>query len=151
MNDKGVVIFSSLKDILKTATDADFPKFPDSIGILVQNNRSGVTTISTHTPRITSLVEGERIEDCSESTINSIVKAMGLDLAQTCRLLSAHLIEQAERLELIAGKTEIHISEPIICKPRASMVKTPDIAQTMKDEASDPLKRTRLDLNLFAD
>lgn len=92
------VIHSSLKEVRRLGTDSDFPAHTPSIGALIRLNHFGGAVLETHTPKLSSLVEGEVFE-CDMSDLDHELRYRIGELAILCRSFAAELIDHATRLE----------------------------------------------------
>jgi hypothetical protein len=130
------VIHSSLKEVRRLGTDSDFPAHTPSIGALIRMNHFGGAVLETHTPKFSSLVEGETFE-CDMSDLDTELRVRILTLASTCKSLAAELLDHAARLESQA-KSESDLIDnlasqsdspdsgfvPSTCKPHTRIVES---------------------------
>lgn len=101
------VIHSSLKEVRRLGTDSDFPAHTPSIGAVIRLNHFNGACLETHTPKLSSLIEGEVFE-CDMPDLDTELRVRILTLATTCRSLAAELIAHAARLESHA-KSELDL------------------------------------------
>lgn len=115
------VIHSSLKEVRRLGIDSDFPAdpYPPSIGAVIRLNHFGGACLETHTPKLSSLIEGETFE-CDMSDLDTELRARILTLASTCRSLASELLDHASRLESQAKSESDLIDNPV------SEANTPD-------------------------
>lgn len=106
------IIHSSLKEVRRLGTDSDFPAHTPSIGALIRLNHFGGACLETHTPKLSSLIEGEVFE-CDMSDLDTELRVQILTLAATCRSLAAELLDHAARLESKAKSESDLIDNPV--------------------------------------
>lgn len=170
MRNETRIIHSSLKEVRRLGTDSDFPAHSPSIGARIRLNHFGGACLETHTPKLSSLIEGETFE-CDMSDLDHELRCRIGELAILCRSLAAELMDHAARLEAEA-KSESDLIDipdnrpespesqvptsasgfaPLACKSRAES--RAEIAQS-ESRLESPSKSRRIrtptpDLSLF--
>lgn len=150
------IVYSSLKEVRRHGTDSDFPAFPPSLGAVIRLSHFGGAVLETHTPKLSSLIEGESFE-CDMADLDTELRVRLLALASTCKSLAAELLEHAARLESQAKSRDSLIdnyeaetgSNPVpelvssACKSHTRIVES---SPEPKSRAKSPIQVPNLDL-----
>lgn len=148
------IIHSTLHEVLRLGTDSDFPSPSSSIGLILKRKQFGGVDLTIHTPRLSSLIEGEILE-VSDSDLDLRLRRELLTLADNCQELADYLLSEKKRLEDYAEK-EILIYDSIEIVESESTSKNRAKIEQIERESSRPTKTTRsssapdIDLDLFS-
>lgn len=148
------IIHSTLHEVLRLGTDSDFPSPHSSIGLILKRKQFGGVDITIHTPRLSSLIEGEILE-LSDSDLDLRIRRELLNLADNCQELAEYLLSEKKRLEDYAEK-KILIYESAESIESESASKNRAKIEQIEQESSKPTKTARpssapdIDLDLFS-